>query len=167
MASKVSPNAAETPQGSANPLRLAEAQGQGIWLDYIRRTLLTSGALRKLVDEDGLSGMTSNPTIFEKAIAGSADYDDTLKKLIDRDSSVSAASLFEALAVEDIRRWPGVTNATRAQQWLEIESNVAEPVVQRLLATDASLTELEVRRTGLAEAFVRITREAASKCTCP
>jgi transaldolase/glucose-6-phosphate isomerase len=103
MASKVSPNAAETPQGSANPLRLAEAQGQGIWLDYIRRTLLTSGALRKLVDEDGLSGMTSNPTIFEKAIAGSADYDDTLKKLIDRDSSVSAASLFEALAVEDIR----------------------------------------------------------------
>src|SRR6202050_2502747 len=103
MASKVSPNAAETPQGSANPLRLAEAQGQGIWLDYIHRTLLTSGALRKVGDEDGLSGMTSNPTIFEKAIAGSADYDDTLKKLIDRDSSVSAASLFEALAVEDIR----------------------------------------------------------------
>ncbi|HEY4741647.1 MAG TPA: bifunctional transaldolase/phosoglucose isomerase [Candidatus Acidoferrales bacterium] len=103
MASKVSPNAAETTQGSANPLRLAEAQGQGIWLDYIRRTLLTSGALKKLVDEDGLSGMTSNPTIFEKAIAGSADYDDTLKKLIDRDSSVSAAALFEALAVEDIR----------------------------------------------------------------
>jgi ABC-2 type transport system ATP-binding protein len=66
-----------------------------------------------------------------------------------------------SLAVEDIRRWPGVTNATRAQQWLEIESTVAEPVVQRLLATDASLTELEVRRTGLAEAFVRITREAA------
>ncbi len=60
-------------EGSMNPLREVEKQGQAIWLDYIRRNLLTSGELRWLVDEDGLSGVTSNPTIFEKAIAGSTD----------------------------------------------------------------------------------------------
>src|SRR5271156_4101314 len=103
MASKVSADAAEAPQAAANPLRLAEAPGQAIWLDYIRRTLLTSGELKKLVDDDGLSGMTSNPTIFEKAIAGSADYDETLRNLIDLDPAADAPSLFEALAVEDIR----------------------------------------------------------------
>ncbi len=103
MASKVSADAADLPHTSANPLRLAEAQGQAIWLDYIRRTLLTSGDLQKLVDDDGLSGMTSNPTIFEKAIAGSADYDDTLRKLIQLDPAADAVSLFEALAIEDIR----------------------------------------------------------------
>ena len=53
--------------------------GQAVWLDYIRRHLLTSAEFRRILDEDGLKGMTSNPTIFEKAIAGSTDYDDQLK----------------------------------------------------------------------------------------
>jgi ABC-2 type transport system ATP-binding protein len=66
-----------------------------------------------------------------------------------------------ALAVEEIRSWPGVTRATRDRRWLDIESAAAEPVVRRLLAADPGLSELEVRRSGLAEAFVRITREAA------
>ncbi|MFZ0966858.1 MAG: bifunctional transaldolase/phosoglucose isomerase [Candidatus Acidiferrales bacterium] len=103
MASTVSSDAAAGPRGTANPLRLAEAQGQAVWLDYIRRTLLTSGDLKRLVDNDGLSGMTSNPTIFEKAIAGSADYDETLRKLIDRNPNADAPSLFDSLAIEDIR----------------------------------------------------------------
>ena len=66
-----------------------------------------------------------------------------------------------ALAVEEIRTWPGVSAAAREQDWLDIESAAAEPVVRRLLAADPHLSGLEVRCTGLAEAFVRITREAA------
>jgi ABC-2 type transport system ATP-binding protein len=65
------------------------------------------------------------------------------------------------LAVEDVRSWPGVTQARREDRWLEIEGAVAEPIVQRLFGADPHLSELEVRRTGLAEAFVRITQEAA------
>ena len=65
------------------------------------------------------------------------------------------------LAAEEVRAWSGVTAATRADRRLEIETAAAEHVVRRLLAADPALSELEVRRTGLAEAFVRITREAA------
>ena len=57
-----------------NPLRALQVFGQSVWLDYIRRSLITSGELRRLIDEDGLRGVTSNPAIFEKAIAGSSDY---------------------------------------------------------------------------------------------
>lgn len=66
-----------------------------------------------------------------------------------------------ALGVEQIGAWPEVTGAAREARWLDIECNAAEPIVRRLLAADPNLSELEVRRTGLAEAFVRITREAA------
>jgi len=55
-----------------------------VWLDYIRRSLIRSGELKRLVAEDGIRGVTSNPTIFEKAIAGSADYDDALSALLDK-----------------------------------------------------------------------------------
>src|SRR5262245_13219066 len=55
-----------------NPLRALQVFGQSVWLDYIRRTLLTSGELRRLIDDDGLRGVTSNPSIFEKAISGSS-----------------------------------------------------------------------------------------------
>jgi len=65
------------------------------------------------------------------------------------------------LGVEEVRRWPAVTDATREQRWLDIETSSPEPVVRRLLAADPDLSELEVRRAGLAEAFARITREAA------
>ena len=55
--------------------------GQSIWLDFFDRELMDSGKLQQLIDEDGLSGITSNPSIFEKAVSGSADYDDDIKKL--------------------------------------------------------------------------------------
>ena len=64
---------------ATNPLIGLQKLGQSIWLDYIRRDLLTSGELKRLIDEDGLRGMTSNPAIFEKAIADSSLYDDLLK----------------------------------------------------------------------------------------
>ena len=62
-----------------NPLRALQVFGQSVWLDYIRRSLITSGELRRLIDEDGLRGVTSNPAIFEKAVAGSSDYNEILE----------------------------------------------------------------------------------------
>ena len=64
-----------------NPLRALQDFGQSVWLDYFRRSLVTSGELQALIAEDGLSGITSNPSIFEKAIGGSTDYDDALKAM--------------------------------------------------------------------------------------
>ncbi len=64
-----------------NPLRKLQAFGQSIWLDFLRRNLYVSGELQRMIEEDGLRGMTSNPSIFEKAIAGSHDYDDTIRAL--------------------------------------------------------------------------------------
>ncbi len=66
----------------SNPLRQLQAAGQSIWLDYIRRRLITSGDLARLVHDDGLRGVTINPTLFEKAVAGSSDYDDAIRKLL-------------------------------------------------------------------------------------
>jgi len=73
--------------------------GQSIWYDYIRRSFITSGELKTLIDE-GLRGETSNPSILEKAIAGSADYDDDLKNLVRENKAVD--QIYEALALEDI-----------------------------------------------------------------
>jgi len=70
---------------ATNPLKALLSYGQSMWLDYIRRDLITSGSLKKMIDEDGLRGMTSNPAIFEKAIADSSLYDDMLKSLASRD----------------------------------------------------------------------------------
>jgi len=76
-----------------------EKMGQSIWLDYIQRSLVTSGELKQLVD-NGLRGVTSNPAIFEKAIAGSNDYDEDLKQLINTDQTIE--QIYEALAIKDI-----------------------------------------------------------------
>lgn len=97
------PGAAPVAGVGMNPLRELEQQGQAIWLDYIRRTLLISGELKRLVDDDGLTGVTSNPTIFEKAIAGSSDYDEGLRRLLGTEARQESGALFEILAVEDIR----------------------------------------------------------------
>jgi transaldolase len=84
-----------------NPLvRLGEL-GQSPWYDYITRGLVASGELARLIREDGLRGMTSNPTIFEKAVSGSGSYDDDIRRL--GQEGRSAAEIFEALAVADVR----------------------------------------------------------------
>ena len=84
-----------------NPLLELQKQGQSVWLDYIRRDLITSGELKRLIDEDGLRGITSNPSIFEKAIAGSADYADFLDQL--RAQGLSSGDMYERIAVRDIQ----------------------------------------------------------------
>jgi transaldolase len=89
-----------TTTGAQTALHRLQALGQSIWLDSISRDLIRSGELQRLVDQ-GLQGMTSNPTIFEKAITGSADYDDLLRQ--SARAGMSPAAIFEALAVRDIR----------------------------------------------------------------
>jgi transaldolase len=75
--------------------------GQSPWYDFITRKLITSGELARLIEEDGLQGMTSNPTIFEKAIAGSSDYDDDIRRF--QSEGLDAAAIFERIAVADVR----------------------------------------------------------------
>lgn len=86
---------------SSNPLRVLNSLGQSVWFDYIRRLDLKSGHIKKLIDDDGVSGITSNPSIFEKAIAAADDYDETIRSLVERGEESPA--IFEALEVEDIR----------------------------------------------------------------
>jgi transaldolase / glucose-6-phosphate isomerase len=88
-------------QSAANPLKGLLAYGQSPWMDYIRRDLLTGGGLQKYIENDGLRGMTSNPTIFEKAINGSALYNDFLNS--PEAKSLNAKQLFEKIAIRDVQ----------------------------------------------------------------
>ena len=83
-----------------NPLVKLGTFGQSIWLDYIRRQMIESGELKKLIDADGLKGVTSNPSIFQKAIAGSTDYDQAIRTLARAGKSVQ--EIYETLTVEDV-----------------------------------------------------------------
>jgi transaldolase len=85
-----------------NPLIRLAALGQSPWYDFITRDLVTSGELARLIADDGLRGMTTNPTIFEKAIAGSDLYDDDIRRLAAL--GTRPADIYEALAVEDVQR---------------------------------------------------------------
>src|SRR5262249_22429714 len=75
-------------------------QGQSVWLDFMRRSLITTGELQRYIDNDGLKGLTSNPTIFQKAVEGSEDYDDLFREWAPK--GASAGDVFEALAIRDI-----------------------------------------------------------------
>ena len=115
--------------------------GQSVWLDYLRRGMLRSGELQSLID-DGLRGMTSNPTIFEHAIGGSSDYDATLRALAT--SPKSDLEIFEQLAVEDVRQaadlFRPVYDATEGRDgFVSLE-------VSPTLARDTERTITEARR---------------------
>ena len=84
-----------------NPLRDLERFGVSVWYDNISRGLISTGQLKRLIDEDGLTGVTSNPTIFEKAIGSSIDYDESIRKLAAEGKT--SADIFWSLAAEDIR----------------------------------------------------------------
>ncbi|MDX1489241.1 MAG: transaldolase family protein, partial [Acidiferrobacterales bacterium] len=85
-----------------NPVIAVQKLGQSIWYDNIRRGLITSGELQQMVQHEGLLGVTSNPAIFEKAVAGSTDYDAAIEILV-KDGSLTADEIYECLAVEDIQ----------------------------------------------------------------
>jgi transaldolase / glucose-6-phosphate isomerase len=91
----------ENSKATKNPLKELLDYGQSLWLDYIRRDLITGGQLKKLIDEDGLRGMTSNPAIFEKAIADSSLYDDVLTS--PASLALDTTSRYEQVAIRDIQ----------------------------------------------------------------
>jgi transaldolase len=126
-----------------NPLQALLEYGQSVWLDYIRRSLITSGELQRLVDGDGLRGITSNPAIFEKAITGSTDYADDLKALEGR-KDMDPKSLYEALAIPDIQAaadvlWPVYEKTNKRDGFVSLE-------VSPYLARDTQATIEEARR---------------------
>lgn len=86
----------------ANPLQQLADYGQSFWLDNLSRAIISSGELKRLIDEDGLRGITSNPSIFEKALAGTDEYDQEIEQLAGQ--GLSKEEIFERLAIEDIRQ---------------------------------------------------------------
>jgi transaldolase/glucose-6-phosphate isomerase len=92
----------ENSKATKNPLKELLSYGQSMWLDYIRRDLFTSGKLKQMIADDGLRGMTSNPAIFEKAIADSSLYDDQLKSLASR-ADLDTTGRYEQIAIRDIQ----------------------------------------------------------------
>ena len=87
---------------NTNPLKTLGTFGQSLWLDYIRRDLITSGQLQRLIEEDGLQGMTSNPSIFEKAIVDSHEYDEDIRSMALEGKGVTA--IYETLSQRDVQR---------------------------------------------------------------
>jgi transaldolase/glucose-6-phosphate isomerase len=87
---------------AANPLASLQTYGQSVWLDFIRASLITGGELKRIVDEDGLGGVTSNPAIFAKAIDGSDDYKTSIEE-ISKDPSIGPKRVYELLAIKDIQ----------------------------------------------------------------
>jgi transaldolase len=83
-----------------NPLQRVHEHGQSVWLDFIDRRFLNTGELERRVHEDAISGMTSNPTIFEKALAAGHEYDDQIRTAA---GLLTAQELFEAIATTDVR----------------------------------------------------------------
>ncbi len=89
------------PTGATNPIKALNDYGQSPWMDYIRRDLLTSGGLKRMIDNDGLRGMTSNPTIFEKAITGGTYYSDITES--PEAKKLDAKGVYEKIAIRDVQ----------------------------------------------------------------
>ncbi len=126
-----------------NPLIDLKALGQSVWLDNLSRKLIDTGELKRLIEEEGLTGITSNPTIFQKAISGSTDYDVSLKRMI-KEGLRDERELFLGLAFEDISRaadllWPVYQSSRGSDGFVSIE-------VSPDLAYDTDATMKEARR---------------------
>ncbi|HSJ88459.1 MAG TPA: bifunctional transaldolase/phosoglucose isomerase [Anaerolineales bacterium] len=127
---------------NSNPLLILESFGQSIWLDYLRRNALDNGEIQGLIDQDGASGLTSNPSIFEKAIAGSHDYDDAIRALSLEDES--AQEIYETLTIEDIQRAADLFRPIYDR--LEGGNGFVSLEVSPKLAYDTNGTIVEARR---------------------
>ena len=124
-----------------NPLLQLHTFGQDIWLDVIHRRLLQTGELRRLIEEDGLRGVTTNPSIFEKAICGSRDYDDRISALVAQGHD--ARQLYQALTVADVQE---AADQFRPLFEREAEAGFVSLEVSPHLAYDAGATVAEARQ---------------------
>jgi transaldolase/glucose-6-phosphate isomerase len=126
-----------------NPVNVLHDHGQAVWLDFLSRGFIADGGLKRLVDQDGLSGVTSNPSIFEKAIGHSDEYDDAISAML-AECDRPVAELYERLAVEDIKHAADVLRpvfdaTSGADGYVSIE-------VSPYLAMDTQRTITEARR---------------------
>ena len=126
-----------------NPLLQLAAAGQSVWLDFIHRNILENGELRRLIDQDGVTGVTSNPSIFEQSIGHGTDYDDRLQRLLDLGVE-APAELYERLAITDVRAAadqlrPVYDRLLRRDGYVSLE-------VSPHLAMDSEATVAEARR---------------------
>jgi transaldolase len=133
----------------SNPVKEVASLGQSIWMDQMRRSLLKTGELKRLIDEDGIRGLTSNPTIFEKAIGDGNDYDDAMHELSHGGASIS--EIYEGLVVDDIGKaadvFLSVYDSTQGKDgFVSLE-------VSPLLAHDTQATVNEAK-----ELFARLNR---------
>lgn len=87
-----------------NPLRKLREFGQSVWYDNLERSMIVSGEFQRMITDDGLAGVTSNPTIFDKAINGTRDYDAALNALLEKRPDLSGRELFVEIAIDDIQR---------------------------------------------------------------
>ncbi len=128
---------------TTNPLKELLSYGQSMWLDYIRRDLLTEGKLKKMIADDGLRGMTSNPSIFEKAIADSSLYDDMLKSLASR-ADLDTTARYEQIAIRDIQDAADILRPVYDSS--NFRDGYVSLEVSPLLALEREKTLVEARR---------------------
>lgn len=132
----------EATKTEQNPLQKLAEYGQSPWFDFIRRNLITSGELQRLVDEEGLKGVTSNPAIFEKALSGGDDYQDYIAE--NAATAKDAVALYEMIAIRDVQNaadiLKSVYDATNKRDgYISLE-------VSPTLANDTEKTLEEARR---------------------
>jgi len=128
-----------------NPLQQLLSAGQSPWLDFVRRTLITSGELQRMIDEDGITGVTSNPSIFGKAIGGSTDYDHEIQRLANDGAEHEPLDVFFELAIPDI----------------QMAADVLKPAYERSDAVDGYASfEVEPRLARDPEGTIAAAREA-------
>src|SRR5579864_2970567 len=126
-----------------NPLLDLEKAGQAVWLDFIERRILANGEFKRLINDDGLTGLTSNPSIFEKAIGESDDYDAAIRAAIEH-GDADPAVLFDGLATVDIRAACDQLRPTFER--LGGADGYASHEVSPFLANDTEATIVEARR---------------------
>src|SRR3954454_3679027 len=126
-----------------NPVKALEAHGQSVWLDFLARGFIAKGDLKKLIERDGVKGVTSNPSIFEKAIGSSDEYDGAIAQALKKGDR-PVAELFEQLAVEDIRHAADVLRPVYDQ--LNGEDGFVSLEVSPYLAMDTEATIAEAKR---------------------
>ena len=130
-------------KAAQSPTLAARNEGQSLWLDYIRRSLMASGQLDRLIEEDALRGLTSNPAIFQKAIGGSDEYDEAIAAFLGENPEMDAGEIYERLAVEDIRRAADILRPVYDETGID---GVVSLEVSPHLAHDTEGTIEEARR---------------------
>jgi transaldolase/glucose-6-phosphate isomerase len=126
-----------------NPVKALEAHGQAVWLDFLARGFVAKGDLKKLIETDGVKGVTSNPSIFEKAIGSSDEYDEPIGKAL-KSGDRPVAELFEQLAIEDIQHAADVLRPVYDQ--LKGDDGFVSLEVSPYLAMDTKGTIAEAER---------------------